>query len=80
VSSFSLIERIALAASLLADPEKELFEDLFVNGLTQQEVCQSRQLSIEQFMQMHRSLMRSLCGITATSGSAQSGAPQGDPA
>jgi hypothetical protein len=64
MSAFSLLERIAVAATRLAEPERMLFEDLFVAGLTREEVCERRQLTIDQFAQMYRSMMRSLCGMT----------------
>lgn len=63
MSAFSVIERISLAATRLPDAERTLFDDLFVNGLTQSEVCESRHLTGDQYAQMYRSMMRSLCGV-----------------
>lgn len=53
-----------MAAARLVGPERVLFEDLFVKGLTREEVCEQRNLSADAFARVHRSLMRTLCGAT----------------
>ena len=68
MSAFSLLEQIAVAASRLVDLERTIFEDLFVGGLTKEEVCERRQLSPELYAAAYRSMMRSLCGAGGVAG------------
>jgi len=68
MSAFSLLERIAVAATRLAESERQLFDDLFVAGLTREEVCERRKLTTAEFAMVHRAMMRSLCGMTGGAG------------
>lgn len=76
MSAFSVVERIAVAASRLDGDEASVFEDLFVTGLTAEEVCAKRGFSQSRLRSLHDSMMRSLCGVAAPPG-AQSGANGG---
>lgn len=64
MTAFSLVERIAVAATRLPAPERELFDDLFADGLTAEEARERRGLTPERFKAMHNSMMRSLCGVS----------------
>ena len=72
VSAFSLLELIAVAASRLPAAERDLFDELFAEGVDKEEARARRGLSQEQFCRLHDSMMRSLCGV-AQGGAAAAG-------